>query len=275
VPGANGRRAGTVAPADEPVAGRVTLVGGGPGDPGLLTVRGTERLAEADVVITDRLVPLPALEGHRLVVDVAKVPGSTGASQERINRLLVEHARAGRRVVRLKGGDPYVFGRGMEEVEACVAAGVPVEVVPGVSSSVAVPALAGVPVTHRGLTQGFTVVSGHLPPGDPDSTVDWAALARSGTTLVLLMAVRTLPAIASALLDAGLAADTPAACVENGGTARQRVLTGDLAGIATVARDGHLRAPAVTVIGAVAAFARTSREPSDDPSDDQEPAVMP
>lgn len=252
--------------AARPVAGRVTLVGGGPGDPGLLTVRAAERLAEADVVVTDRLVPLPALAG-RTVIDVAKIPGSSGASQERINALLVEHARAGRRVVRLKGGDPYVFGRGMEEVEACAAAGVPVEVVPGVTSSVAVPGLAGVPVTHRGLTQGFTVVSGHLPPGDPASTVDWAALARSGLTIVLLMAVKTLPAITATLLGAGLPAATPAACVENGGTPRQRVLAGDLAGIAATAREEHLRAPAVTVIGAVAAFASVSHgsEVSSDP----------
>jgi histidinol-phosphate aminotransferase len=268
-PSMNGGRA---ALRPEPMTGRVTLVGGGPGDPGLITVRGAERLAEADVVITDRLVPVRVLENlapGSTVVDAAKIPGTPGPSQDRINRLIVEHALAGRRVVRLKGGDPYVFGRGMEEVEACRAAGVPVEVVPGVSSSVAAPALAGIPVTHRGLTQGFTVVSGHLPPDDPASTVDWAALARSGPTLVLLMAVRTLPAITATLLDAGLPADTPAACVENGGTPRQRVLTGDLAEIADIARDGHLRAPAVTVIGAVAAFAHASTQPA------AEPAVRP
>jgi len=146
----------------------------------------------------------------------------------------------------------------MEEVEACTAAGVPVEVVPGVSSAIAVPALAGVPVTHRGLAQGVTVVSGHVPPDDPGSTVDWAAIASSGTTIVLLMAVQTLPSVTRALLANGLDPGTPAACVENGATDRQRVLTGDLVGIADVARRHHLRPPAVTVIGAVAAFASAS-----------------
>jgi uroporphyrin-III C-methyltransferase len=251
--------------------GRVALVGAGPGDAGLITVRGSECLTAADVVVTDRLVPLSLVDGLRpgvLVVDAAKVPGSPATSQEHINRLLVDHALAGRRVVRLKGGDPYVFGRGMEEVAACAAAGVPVEVVPGVSSALAVPALAGIPVTHRGLTQGVTIVSAHVPPDDPASTVDWAAVARSGTTVVLLMAVRTLPAVAEALLRHGMPGSTPAACVENGGTPRQRVLAGTLAGIADVARDGGLRAPAVTVIGAVAAFAAS------EPAEDRRPAAV-
>ncbi len=178
-------RAGS-APRSRPGAaprGRVVLVGGGPGDPGLLTVRGAERLAEADVVVVDRLAPLPVLD--RLapgveIVDVGKIPRGRFTPQESIDALLVERALAGRTVVRLKGGDPFVFGRGREEVEACLAAGVPVEVVPGVSSAVAVPALAGVPVTHRGLSQGFTVVSGHAAPGDPRSQVDWNALAAGG-----------------------------------------------------------------------------------------------
>jgi uroporphyrin-III C-methyltransferase len=211
------------------------------------------------VVVTDRLVPVSLVDGlgpDVEVIDVAKVPGSPATSQERINELLVEHALAGRRVVRLKGGDPYVFGRGMEEVEACAAAGIAVEVVPGVSSALAVPSLAGIPVTHRGLTQGLTVVSAHVPPDDPASTVDWAAVARTGTTVVLLMAVRTLPAGTAELLRHGMPATTPAACVENGGTPRQRLLAGDLGRIAEIATNGGLRAPAVTVIGAVAAFAR-------------------
>jgi histidinol-phosphate aminotransferase len=238
--------------------GSVTLVGAGPGDEGLITVRGRDRLAAAEVVVTDRLVPpglLAGLAPRVRVIDVSKVPRGPATSQDRINELLVQHACAGLRVVRLKGGDPYVFGRGMEEAIACAAAGVPVEVVPGVSSAVAVPALAGIPVTHRSWSQGFAVVSAHLPPGDPGSTVDWAALARSGLTIVLLMAVRTLPEVAGALLAAGMDPDTPAASVEHGGTPRQRVLTGPLEQIAEVAAEGGLRPPAVTVIGPVAAFA--------------------
>jgi uroporphyrin-III C-methyltransferase len=238
--------------------GLVSLVGGGPGDPGLITVNGMDRLNRADVVVVDRLAPAGLLTGLPAavqVIDVSKIPRGPAVAQHDINEMLIAHARAGRRVVRLKGGDPFLFGRGMEEVEACAAAGVPVEVVPGVSSALAVPALAGIPVTHRGLTQGVTIVSGHAPPGDPASTVDWPALARSGTSIVLLMAVQTLPAIAAALIAAGLDPHTPAACVENGATDRQRVLSGDLGGIADVARRAGLRPPAVTVVGAVAAFA--------------------
>ncbi|TBL28976.1 uroporphyrinogen-III C-methyltransferase [Verrucosispora sp. SN26_14.1] len=245
-------------PADAPAVGRVTLVGGGPGDPGLLTRRALDRLAEADVVVADRLVPHAVLRDLRpgvRVVDVSKVPRGAFVPQEQINQILVTEAQAGHRVVRLKGGDPFVFGRGMEEVLACRAAGVPVEVVPGVSSAVAVPELAGVPVTHRGLTQGFTVLAAHLPPDDPGSTVDWAGVARSGTTIVLLMAVQTLPEVTDALLRHGMDPATAAVSVENGGTDRQRVLRGSLADIADVAAAGHLCAPAVTVIGAVAAFA--------------------
>lgn len=246
------------APRSRPGArpkGRVVLVGGGPGDPGLITLRGVERLAEADVVVVDRLAPLAALEGLRPeveVIDVGKIPRGRFTPQATINALLVEHAQAGRTVVRLKGGDPFVFGRGREEVDACVAAGVPVEVVPGVSSAVAVPALVGVPATHRGLSQGFTVVSGHAAPGDPGSAVEWTALARAGTTLVLLMAVETLPAIAAALTEAGMEPTTPVVAVEDGGLASQRVLAATLATAAQVTRDGGLRAPAVIVVGAVA-----------------------
>ncbi len=235
--------------------GRVVLVGGGPGDPGLITVRGRDALLEADVVVVDRLAPLPLLDGLGdavEVVDVSKVPGGPAMPQEDINRLLVERARAGRLVVRLKGGDPFVFGRGMEEVQACLTADVPVEIVPGVTSAVAVPALAGIPVTHRGVTQSFTVVSGHVPPGHPGSTVDWAALARSGATLVLLMAMDSLPAITAALLEAGLPPDTPAAAVQEGASSRQRVVKADLAELAEAVVAERLRAPAVVVIGAVA-----------------------
>lgn len=237
--------------------GEVVLVGGGPGDPGLLTVAGLEAVRTADVLVVDRLAPLSVLQQVRPgaeVVDVAKIPRGRFTPQERINALLVEHGRAGRRVVRLKGGDNFVFGRGGEEWQACAAAGVPVRVVPGVSSAVAAPALAGIPLTHRQLTQGFTVVSGHLPPGDPGSTLDWAALARAGTTLVVLMGVATLPAITAALVDAGLPADTPAATVADAGLPSQRSVRGTLADIAARTAGARLRPPAVTVIGAVAAF---------------------
>jgi cobyrinic acid a,c-diamide synthase len=245
-------------PQVAPPVGLVSLVGGGPGDPGLITRLGLDRLAQADVVVTDRLAPVSLLTGLRSqvrVIDVSKVPHGRSAAQEDINAMLVAHAMAGRRVVRLKGGDPFVFGRGMEEAEACATAGVPVEVIPGVSSAFAVPAMAGIPTTHRGLNQGVTVISGHVPPGDPRSTVDWGAIAHSGTTIVLMMAVETLRAITHALLANDLDPATPAACIENGTTDRQRVLRGRLADIADVADLGLLRPPAVTVIGAVAAFA--------------------
>lgn len=239
--------------------GSVTLVGGGPGDPGLMTVAGRAAVEGADVLLVDHLAPIGALAWARPdadVIDVAKLPRSTFTPQEKINTLLVEHARAGRVVVRLKGGDGFVFGRGLEEMQACAEAGVPVRVVPGVSSSVAVPALAGIPVTHRGLVQGFSVVSGHLPPGHPDVTVDWASLATSGTTLVVLMGVKNLPAITAALIGHGLDPRTEAAVIAHGGLPHQQVRTGDLATIAETAAD--LAPPAITVIGAVAAFADTS-----------------
>ncbi len=245
--------------------GSVTLVGGGPGDEGLLTVAGLRAVRGADVLVVDRLAPLSVLDGlaERVqIIDVSKIPRGRSASQESINAALVEHALAGRRVVRLKGGDSYVFGRGMEELIACAEAGVPVTVVPGVTSAVAAPELAGIPVTHRGLSQGFTVVSGHVPPGDPRSEVDWAALAVSGTTLVVLMGVQTLPEITRALVAAGMPGETPLASVMDAGLPSQLTLTGT---VAEVARDGcpaGLRPPAVTVIGAVAAFAlRASQRP--------------
>jgi len=233
--------------------GQVTLVGGGPGDPGLLTVAGREALEAADVVVTDRLAPLASLatlQPEVEIIDVSKIPGGRTTPQEEIDRLLVDHAQAGRRVVRLKGGDPYVFGRGGEEVAACEAAGVPVTVIPGVTSAIAAAAAAGIPVTHRGVTQGFTVISGHVPPDHPDSTLDYAALARSGTTLVVLMGVRTLGAICAALVDGGLDADTPAAVVADATRPSQHVVRGTVATIDQAAQG--VRPPAVAVIGAVA-----------------------
>ncbi|WP_324275814.1 uroporphyrinogen-III C-methyltransferase [Blastococcus brunescens] len=208
-------------------AGRVVLVGGGPGDPGLITVRGRQAVAQADVVVADHLAPLTLLETLPTsveVVDASKLPRGRSMAQEQINALLVERALAGKRVVRLKGGDPFVFGRGMEEVEACAAAGVPVEVVPGVTSAIAVPGLAGIPVTHRGLTHEFVVVSGHLPPGHPASLVDWPAIARLRGTVVVLMGVDTAPAIAATLLEHGRAPDTPVAVVADGSMPTERTV---------------------------------------------------
>ncbi|WP_286960559.1 MULTISPECIES: uroporphyrinogen-III C-methyltransferase [Arsenicicoccus] len=238
-------------------AGSVVLVGGGPGDPGLLTRRGYDALWAADVVVTDRLAPvslLADLPAHVEVVDVSKIPRGRFTPQEEINRVLVEHALRGRRVVRFKGGDSFVFGRGYEEVLACREAGVPVEVVPGVTSAVSVPELAGIPVTNRGTVQGFTVVSGHAAPDDPRSTVDWDALARAGTTIVVLMGVETLPRIAVALLAAGRDDRTPVACVMDGGLPSMRTVRTTLAALAADGVPEGLVPPAVTVVGDVAAL---------------------
>jgi len=234
--------------------GRVVLVGGGPGDPGLITVRGMGALAAADVVVVDRLAPvglLADLAEDVEVIDVSKVPRGRFTPQEQINDLLVEHARRGSTVVRLKGGDPFVFGRGAEEAQACAAAGVPVEVVPGVTSAVSVPALAGIPVTHRGLSQGFSVVSGHVPPGHPESTIDWGALARSGTTLVVLMGVHTLPLVVATLLAEGRDPETPLACVVDGASATQQVVVSTLKEVAASGVPRLVRPPAIVVIGPV------------------------
>ncbi|MEU7780791.1 uroporphyrinogen-III C-methyltransferase [Micromonospora parva] len=240
--------------------GSVAVVGGGPGPDDLITVRGKALLDAADVVVVDRLAPQGLLAGLRpdvLVVDAAKVPRGPSMAQEAINEALVSHARAGRRVVRLKGGDPYVFGRGHEEVQACTAAGVPVTVVPGVSSALAAPALAGVPVTHRGVAHDVTVVSGHLPPGHPDSLVDWAALARARGTVVLLMAVDTIAKIASALIEHGRAPQTPVLAVQDAGLPEQRSVSARLDEIgASAAREG-IRPPAVFVVGPVVALSTT------------------
>ena len=243
--------------ADRPGPGEVILVGGGPGDLDLLTLGGLAAIQRADVIVTDRLAPLGALDQARpdaVIVDVAKIPRGRFTSQQRINELLVEHAAAGRTVVRFKGGDSFVFGRGGEEWQACAAAGIPVTVLPGVSSAVAAPALAGIPLTHRDLTQGFTVVSGHLPPGDPGSTLNWGALARTGTTLVILMGVATLPAITDALLRSSLPADTPALTVADAGLPAQFTVRATLADIAARTHAEGIHPPAVTVIGAVAGF---------------------
>ena len=227
--------------------GSVALVGGGPGDPDLLTVRARRLLAMADVVVRDRLAPVVDLPEGVEVIEVGKSPRGPSWSQGDIDRLLVAKAREGLSVVRLKGGDVHVFARGIEEVAACLDAGVPVEVVPGVSSALAAPTLAGIPLTVKGVTQSFTVVSAHLAPGDPTSTVDWEALARLGGTVVLLMAVERLAACCAALVAGGLAASTPVAVVEQASLPTQRV------SVSTLADAGALdvSAPAVVVVGEV------------------------
>lgn len=235
-------------------SGRVALVGAGPGDPELITVKGWRLLTEADVVVADRLVPgllLDELRSDVELVDASKIPYGPARAQEEINRILVDRARAGSFVVRLKGGDPYVFGRGGEELLACAAAGVPVTVVPGVTSSIAVPAVAGIPVTHRGVAHEFTVVSGHLAPDDPASLVDWAALARLRGTLVVLMGLKNLAAITATLRAHGRAPGTPAAVVQEGTTGAQRLLRSTLGEVADAVRDAGLRPPAVVVLGEV------------------------
>lgn len=234
-------------------AGTVTLVGGGPGNPGLITVAGLDALQRADVIVFDRLAPLSLLRDlPARLIDVGKIPRGQQTEQEIINETLVTEARRGMSVVRLKGGDSFVFGRGSEEWQACVAAGVRVRVVPGVTSAIAAPELAGIPVTHRGLTQGFTVVSGHVAPNDPRSTLDWSALARSGTTLVVLMGVANLGRIAEALVGDGMPDSTPAAVVADAGLPSQRVVRGTVSAIAAVATEAGITPPAVTVIGDVA-----------------------
>lgn len=235
----------------------VALVGGGPGDPDLITVRGLRLLADADVVVADRLGPaelLASLGPQVEIIDAAKVPYGRAMKQEAINDVLVSKAAEGKFVVRLKGGDPYVYGRGFEELQACVAAGIPVTVVPGITSPISVPASAGIPVTHRGVTHEVVIASGHVPPGHPESLVDWSVMARLRGTLVLMMAVERVDVFADALLDGGKPGDTPVAMIENGSLPTQRLIRTDLAHAGETARRENLRPPAIVVIGAVAGF---------------------
>ncbi len=234
----------------------VYLVGAGPGDPELLTLRGARLLGRADVVVHDRLVAPELLElapAHAVRVDVGKTPGRPRrpGRQADINALLVEHGRRGATVVRLKGGDPFVFGRGGEEAEALLAAGVPFEVVPGVTAAFAAPAAAGIPVTHRGVSTSVTVVTGRVGGPSAAGGLDWASLGRAGGTLVVLMGMAERAAIAGALLAAGRPADTAVAVVHWGTTVDQQVVRTTLAGLAHV----DLPAPATIVVGPVAALA--------------------
>jgi uroporphyrin-III C-methyltransferase / precorrin-2 dehydrogenase / sirohydrochlorin ferrochelatase len=236
----------------------VALVGGGPGDPGLITVRGRQLLAEADVVIADRLGPrdlLAELPPDVVVIDAGKVPYRRQMSQVEINEALIAHATSGKFVVRLKGGDPFVFGRGGEEMLACLRAGVPVTVVPGVTSAVGVPTAAGLPVTHRGTAQDFHVISVHVPPGDERSTVDWSALARSDGTLVLLMSLERIGAVTSALMKHGRTGDCPVSVIADGTMPTQRTIYSTLEGVERRLADEGFRPPAVIVIGGVVTIA--------------------
>jgi uroporphyrin-III C-methyltransferase/precorrin-2 dehydrogenase/sirohydrochlorin ferrochelatase len=244
-----------VRPSRPASSGSVVLVGGGPGAPDLITVRGRRLVASADVVVVDRLAPralLDELAEDVEVIDCGKSAHRHNLSQDEINQVIVARAQAGKRVVRLKGGDPFVFGRGGEEWLACVAAGVPVTVVPGISSALAAPAVAGIPLTHRGVASDFTVVSGHLDPGRPsDQGVDWPGLAAGGGTIVLLMSMDRLDLISAELIRHGRAPSTPSAVVHRATLAGEQVVRAPLADLAEAVRLSGIGAPAVIVIGAV------------------------
>lgn len=237
----------------------VYLVGAGPGDPGLLTVRARDLLAECDAVVYDALVNPAILAGGAVASAaemhfVGKRGGESSARQQDIERLLVRLAREGKRVVRLKGGDPFVFGRGSEEAQVLAAAAIPFEIVPGVTAGVAAPAYAGIPVTHRAVATSVTFITGHEDPAKGESGTDWSALARTGGTLVLYMGVRRLPEIVSALAAGGMSLETPAAMVEWGTFPRQRTVTATLGTLVDAARRENVSAPSITVIGDVVAL---------------------
>ena len=239
-------------------AGRVYLVGAGPGDPGLLSARALELIATADTIIYDRLIPAAALDGARPDAELlfaGKEGGGESVPQERTEELLIAGAQAGRTVVRLKGGDPFVFGRGGEEAQRLREAGIAYEIVPGVTAGVAAPAYAGIPVTQRGVASAVALITGHEDPGKDDTAIDWPALAAFPGTLVFYMGVRRLPQIAASLIASGRAGEEPAAVIERGTLPDQRTITGTLATIADRARSEDVGTPSVTVVGAVAALA--------------------
>jgi uroporphyrinogen III methyltransferase/synthase len=239
-------------------SGRVYLVGAGPGDPGLLTARALELIASADVILYDRLIPTSALDGARVdaeLIFVGKEGGGPSVPQEHTQDLMLERALAGRSVVRLKGGDPFVFGRGGEEALALRAAGISFEIVPGITSGIAAPAYAGIPVTQRELSSAVALVTGSEDPAKEDTALDWSALAAFPGTLVFYMGVRRLPAIASALIAAGRRASEPVAVVQEGTLPGQRTVTGTLETIAEIVERAGVRPPSITVVGEVAALA--------------------
>ena len=255
---------GAITPADssDVVRGGVALIGGGPGDPELITVRGRRLLAQADVVVADRLAPpelLAELPPHVEVIDAAKIPYGRAMAQDAINDVMIQRARSGSFVVRLKGGDPFVFARGYEEVLACADAGIPVTVVPGVTSAIAVPAAAGVPVTHRAVNHEFVVVSGHIAPDHPESLVNWNALAAMAGTIVLLMAVERIELFADVLIKGGRPADTPVLVVQHGTTPAQHSLRATLADAPEKIREEGIRPPAIIVIGPVVGLSGVRR----------------
>jgi len=243
--------------ADPPAPGLVRLVGAGPGDPGLLTLHAARALAEADVVLHDRLVSAEVLALARPGADLIEVGKHVGgnhhATQARIHDLLLAHARAGKRVVRLKGGDPFVFGRGGEELEVLRAHGIPYEVVPGITAAIACAAYAGIPLTHRDHAQSLRLLTAHAQDGDADH--DWAALAQPHQSLAFYMGVSGLARLREKLIAHGRAASTPCALVENGSRPEQRVIAGTLGELPELAERHTVKAPALLVVGEVAAFA--------------------
>ncbi|WP_193611588.1 uroporphyrinogen-III C-methyltransferase [Nocardioides lijunqiniae] len=257
-----GLREGTLGRHQRAHTAGVTLVGGGPGDPDLISVAGRKALMEADVVVADRLAPrelLGQLPADVELVDVAKLPRGRSAQQEEINRVIVERALEGRRVVRFKGGDNFVFGRGYEEVLACREAGVPVTVIPGLTSPVAVPAVAGIPVTHRGVAHEFTVISGHLPPGHPESLTNWDAVSALRGTLVLMMAVENAPVIADVLVAGGRGPETPVAVLCDGTMPGERTVLATLGTLQAELVAHAVLPPAIIVVGDVVAVAHPER----------------
>jgi uroporphyrinogen III methyltransferase/synthase len=234
--------------------GKVFLVGAGPGDPDLITRKGLELIQSADAIIFDRLIPLELLDESRPdaeLINAGKAPTKHRLSQDEINEMIVSRAVEGKTVVRLKGGDPLVFGRGSEEALACFQAGIPFEIVPGVSSSYAVPAYAGIPLTHRDLTSTFTIITGHEDPAQGATSINYDALARMNGTIVILMSVANLASIMERLLQAGLSPDTPAAIIECGTTSYQRVIEGTVQTLPALAAEADLQSPATIVIGEV------------------------
>ncbi len=234
--------------------GKVYLIGAGPGDPDLITRKGLHHIQSADVIIYDRLIPVELLDEARPdaeLIDAGKKPTKHRLSQELINETIVKHALAGQKVVRLKGGDPLVFGRGSEEALVCHDYGIYFEIVPGISSSYAVPAYAGIPLTHRNISSSFTVITGHEDPTKPDTSINYEALAKIGGTIVILMGVKNLPTITAQLLSHGLHPQTATAIIEWGTIQHQRTYVGTVETIASIAHEHHIQSPAITVIGEV------------------------